>query len=356
MSLRIRGSLISYRFSFKGENVQVATGLEDTPENRRRVKQLEKDHRAQLVGESLRIRFQPVAKPSLAECAGDFLNWYEARRRRTSMHRVRASFASLITFLGQKRVYLITSRDVDDYISWRLNEHKVRHVTVRHDVHALSSFLQWAYCRQLCADNPVQFVDIPSDKDAVRIHVLSDAELKAYMEAATPLLRKVAQLILLTGMRPGEVLALKKGDVDTSGGSVKIREGKTKAARRTLKLGDKALEIVKSQLTTKGPWLFPSPVDPRQHMKKPQGAHARALEKSGCRFVLYDLRHTFATRMAQMGTDLMTLAAILGHSSTAILFRYVHPSQSHMDLALLQYSEGTTIVEEDEKDAGKDKE
>lgn len=341
MGLRIRGSLISYRFSFKGEPVQVATGLENTPENRKRVKQLEKDHRAQLVGESLRVRFQPVAKPSLAECASDFLNWYEARRRRTSMHRVRTSFASLMTFLGHRRVYLITSRDVDDYISWRLNEHKVRQVTVRHDVHALSAFFQWAYVRGLCAENPVNFVDIPSDKDAVRIHVLSDAEIKAYMEAAAPLLRKVTQLILLTGMRPGEVLALKKGDVDLAGGAINVREGKTKAARRTLKLGDKALEIVKSQMQTKGAWLFPSLVDPQQHMKKPQGAHARALEKSGCRFVLYDLRHTFATRMAQMGTDLMTLAAILGHSSTAILFRYVHPSQTHMDSALVKYSERT---------------
>ena len=43
-------------------------------------------------------------------------------------------------------------------------------------------------------------------------------------------------------------------------------------------------------------------------------------------FVLYDFRHTFATRLAQAGIDLATLAAILGHSSIRLVQRYVHPT------------------------------
>jgi hypothetical protein len=41
-------------------------------------------------------------------------------------------------------------------------------------------------------------------------------------------------------------------------------------------------------------------------------------------FVIYDWRHTFATRVAQAGIDLATLAAILGHSSIRIVQKYVH--------------------------------
>jgi len=44
-------------------------------------------------------------------------------------------------------------------------------------------------------------------------------------------------------------------------------------------------------------------------------------------FVLYDLRHTFLTRLGQSGCDAWTLARIAGHSSIAISKRYVHPSE-----------------------------
>ena len=46
-------------------------------------------------------------------------------------------------------------------------------------------------------------------------------------------------------------------------------------------------------------------------------------------FVLYDLRHTFATRAAQGGMPLPTLASILGHSSLRQVEKYVHPTQDH---------------------------
>ena len=53
--------------------------------------------------------------------------------------------------------------------------------------------------------------------------------------------------------------------------------------------------------------------------------------------VLYDLRHTFATRMAQAGIDLATLAAILGHSSIRMVQKYVHPTAEHKKSAMLRY-------------------
>jgi hypothetical protein len=45
------------------------------------------------------------------------------------------------------------------------------------------------------------------------------------------------------------------------------------------------------------------------------------------RFVLYNLRHTFLTRLGESGCDAWTLARIAGHSSIAISSRYVHPSE-----------------------------
>jgi integrase len=43
--------------------------------------------------------------------------------------------------------------------------------------------------------------------------------------------------------------------------------------------------------------------------------------------VLYDFRHTFATRCAQAGCELPILADLLGHSDITTTMRYVHPAK-----------------------------
>ena len=51
-------------------------------------------------------------------------------------------------------------------------------------------------------------------------------------------------------------------------------------------------------------------------------------------FRLYDLRHTWATRAAEAGIDLVTLAALLGHSKIQMVLRYAHPTQQHQTQAV----------------------
>jgi integrase len=71
-----------------------------------------------------------------------------------------------------------------------------------------------------------------------------------------------------------------------------------------------------------------------------QNTHRRAVRVSGVDCRIYDLRHTFATRMAARGMPLPTLAAILGHASLRSIMRYVHPNQAIMDEAMLRFSTG----------------
>ena len=52
---------------------------------------------------------------------------------------------------------------------------------------------------------------------------------------------------------------------------------------------------------------------------------------------MYDFRHTFATNVAQNGTDLPTLAALLGHGSTRCVMKYVHPTAEHKKTAMKRY-------------------
>jgi len=62
-------------------------------------------------------------------------------------------------------------------------------------------------------------------------------------------------------------------------------------------------------------------------LKKP---HARALKLSGVRpFVLYSLRHSFATRVAPH-VDAWTLCKIMGWASLSVAMRYIHPSDERV--------------------------
>ena len=234
----------------------------------------------------------------------------------------------------------IQARDLEAYKQFRIEQHGVRDVTLRHDLHALSVFFRWAIKQGYASGNPVREVKIPSDRDAVREHIVSEEEESAYLcvalslhaeyakshPGAQPNLHDLAVLMLEQGARPEEILALRKDDYDAAAGTVRIRGGKTRAARRGLDLTERAKEIMERRAALDGDWIFPSRRYPGKHLTKLQNAHDRVCIEAGLSFVLYDLRHTWATRMIEAGNDVPTVAALMGHSGLRTIYRYVHPT------------------------------
>lgn len=87
-------------------------------------------------------------------------------------------------------------------------------------------------------------------------------------------------------------------------------------------------------------YLFPCETDTERPIPKVNNAHDRAVSESKIPpFRLYDLRHTWATRAAESGIDLVTLAALLGHSKIQMVLRYAHPTQEHQTAAVKRLEE-----------------
>jgi len=87
---------------------------------------------------------------------------------------------------------------------------------------------------------------------------------------------------------------------------------------------DESCGILRKRIEGDGEWLFPSQLYPGRPLLKVNKAHDTACAKSGVSFVIYDLRHTFATRVAPL-VDPITPASIMGHANLRTIMRYVHP-------------------------------
>ena len=400
MALLNRGGIWHYHFKFDGRRYAKTTGLAATQRNETEARDKEAEHRRAL----REGRSQPrrILIREFSDAAKIFLEWAETQYRAhpNSYRRIATSFASAKEFFGRDPVSLIDEARIEAYMSWRVKAHEVRDVTLRHDLHALSKFFAYAVKQHWALENPIQNVEIPSDEDAVRIHVLTAIEEQQYFARAAKHrdLHDLGRLMLNQGMRPDEVTSLAKVDVDLADRKVQIRKGKSRAARRKLDLTVESCRILAERLAgdvsvlmreraaiatapstgiktdepekkrklakidpaiavAKSPWIFPSRRNPGRHVSRVNNAHddlcANAQEAGvELRLVLYDFRHTFATRMAEAGVDLATLAKILGHNSIRIVERYVHPTVEHTRNAMLRYEAAQLARAAAEAEAG----
>jgi len=323
-------------------------------------------------GASLRLEVK-----TFSEAADQFIEWAkgEHRDKPNTWKRLRGSVTSLKVFFGNQPLHTITVGRIQDYMSWRRTGDvkreiaPIKEVTLRHDLHALSPLFQYGISHNWCAANPIERITVPSDADAQRMHVLTAAEELTYFDgclrlrdtrlaqivnAVNPTVRwayersarafqdlhDVARLMLLQGARPSEVMQATGDSVDSERGTWNIPKSKSNAGRRLLKLTGEAQSILARRVAGKerAGWLFEGKRSDTC-LTDVQNAHSKVLAETGLAFVIYDFRHTAATRWAERGMDIATLAKVLGHANLRSVMRYVHISQEHMDQAILRFGE-----------------
>ena len=166
-----------------------------------------------------------------------------------------------------------------------------------------------------------------------RERFLSEAELRRLArvlenhETRHPRHVAFVRLLLLTGCRKGEILALQWSDYRE--GRLFLRDAKT--GPRTVWLSAPAREVL-DRLPRQGPWVFPSP-----QRSGPLSATAldvfwqRVREEAGLAEVrLHDCRHTYASIAILRGESVMTTARLLGHNDAQTTLKYAHLSDRSM--------------------------
>jgi integrase len=153
-------------------------------------------------------------------------------------------------------------------------------------------------------------------------------------------------LALATGMRKGEILNLKWGDVDLDTGKIVITESKNGEVRvvYVTELALKELRKHAQEHIFQTQWVFP-----KKNLNGPASiSHAwnMAVKRASIEnFKFHDLRHTAASYLAMNGASLVEIAEILGHMTLAMVKRYAHFCESHSK-NVLQTIVRTVFVED----------
>ena len=164
--------------------------------------------------------------------------------------------------------------------------------------------------------------------------VLSREEVARLIAAAANLKHQTAlSLAYGTGLRVGEVVALKVGDIDSQRMTLRVEQGKGSKDRYAM-LSPILLErlrvwwrVARAQgKMLDGGWLFPglNPVEPLSTRQLSRAVHLAAdaahIDK---RVTMHTLRHSFATHLLEQKVDIRVIQVLLGHKKLDTTAMYV---------------------------------
>lgn len=274
----------------------------------------------------------------------------------------------MLPTLGRVQLAKLSAQAVQSLYA-RLLESGLSGTTVHH-VHAtLHAALAQAERLGLVPRNVSDLVRAPKMSRA-EMHVLTLDEARRLQAAAAehkPRWAAFYVLALHTGMRLGEMLALKWADLDMERGTLQVRHTaswtrergweltapKTAGSKRSIRLDPGVVEVLRQHRTRQlaerleaGPlWEDHNLIFPNQCGKVQDGmnllhyTHQPLLKRAGLPQVrLHDLRHTAATLLLQAGTNPKIVSERLGHSTVGItlnLYSHVTPDMQQEAAAKL---------------------
>ena len=320
ITVRAKGyESVSRTFDTKGEARTWAAELEADMKNRR-YKDPRRAHR------------------TLDKALDQYLETVTVQKARTTQEREKRIIKILKQKFGKDTLLPdITPSVVAKYRDQRLS--MVSAYSVRLELALLSHLFvkankEW----ELPVENPVKAIERPKVPKGRIIFLKEDEAVRLLKEckvSRNKMLYPYVLILLHTAMRPSEAAGLRWNQIDFNRRSLTLFI--TKNEPRTVPL-TKTVVTVLEELKKSNPeneLVFLKGEGKSEHSKNIPSSRFRpsfdsARERAGLPSVhMHDLRHTAASHMLMAGTDIRTLAAILGHSTLQMVLRYTHLLDEH---------------------------
>jgi integrase len=228
-----------------------------------------------------------------------------------------------LRLISRESIQLFLGNKLKEGLSWR---------TVRHLRTTLGTILGTAEFWGYIEDNPVRKTRLPRRGLQPEKTVLTPEQLNSLVERLAEPSRSLVWLLLLTGLRIGELLALRWQDVDLEAGFLRVNrtlyeghfdEPKTRSSIRTVPLSAKGVEIlanVRPRVANRESLVFCTTKDTplcRRNLRNRQ-LDSVCQELKIPKIGWHSLRHAHATLLDAVGTPLGTVQSLLGHSSPEV--------------------------------------
>lgn len=347
-NIKIRGNKLWIHGTINKEFHRLSTGLDATAAN---IKWLEKN----LMVEFMRLHHDKLTKEIVRVSCTDFESFAvksiemdsNSKKSLSTQDDKRILYRDILPFLEQKNIKNIEDIKPSDLKLWQndlLNANKAK--TVKNKRAVFSKILINAHLDGLIEKNPFEMVSMPKDnkrsldidnlddeKDVYQVDPFSMEEIKILLNRADGWFKNFIQLAFFTGMRTGELLALRWGDINFQNKSIKIKRSirkgeltapKTASSIREIDMLPFAEEALKSQQKftfLKGGFVFVKPdgsnFTDAEQIREVYWYKLLKLCKVDKR-ILYQTRHTFASQMLANGEDLVWVSHMLGHKDMQI--------------------------------------
>lgn len=219
---------------------------------------------------------------------------------------------------GRKRLDEISRADIQG----KLNRLKATPSEQRHAFVVAKIFFNWAAREEYIENSPIASMRPPS-RPTVRERVLRPEELVELFRKAGDQpypFGSIVQLLILTGQRRGEIAALQWAWINREDRLITMPSSFTKNHRtHVLPYGDRVAAIIDT-LPETGEYVFSGRTKKALHFNG-WGKCKQSLDDTLAgveAYVLHDLRRTFSSTMAQIGTPIHVTEKLLNHVSGTI--------------------------------------
>lgn len=188
--------------------------------------------------------------------------------------------------------------------------------------------LRFFYTVTLARKLDVRRIPFARTKRKVPI-VLSMEEVARLLEGASSLkIRAILMTIYDCGLRLSEARQLRVADIDSKRRVIRVEQGKGRR-ERCVKLSEKLLATLRDYYRAYRPttWLFENKesLEPLNETTIQRSFHrARLAAGITKRVTVHSLRHSYATHLLELGTDLRRIQVTLGHRSVRTTQIYTH--------------------------------
>jgi len=286
----------------------------------------------ELGGDPAADRSDRKSAPTVSALAEQWLGEHVTARRKSKTLRDYRGWLErhILPVIGLVKVPEVRPQDIEKIVR-SLSDHPT---TANRVLAVISSMFTFAIRQHLVRDNPARGIE--RNGEIKRTRHLSPEELARLGEVLLTAEKRgdnqpginAVRLLLLTGMRRGEVEALQWGFVDWDRGRICLPD--SKSGEKSVPLGQPAIDLLtairakqeEKTARSENGFVFPGKKGHLIGLPKMWRKWRAEAGLDGVR--IHDLRHSFASFGASSGTPLFVIGGVLGHKSTATTDRYAH--------------------------------